>query len=156
MNCCLALVNKLVGLLNKSVPVNVLNPALLSCHQHSCVCFTVIILGKYGSKGIPQDHHLKKKKEFWSCFLKENVVEILNLETWIYLLVRVSAFFSCQCVTHLYPKNLESEIFVCSHMILLDTFIFEKIKIFLWGKILGYSAITDYVLTCRFSGSIPV
>lgn len=27
-------------------------------------------------------------------------------------------------------------------------------KIFLWGKILGYSAITDYVLTCRFSGSI--
>lgn len=27
-------------------------------------------------------------------------------------------------------------------------------KIFLWGKILGYAAITDYVLTCRFSGSI--
>ena len=33
--------------------------------------------------------------------------------------------------------------------------LFEKLKS--WGgEILGYSAITDYVLTCRFSGSIPV
>lgn len=57
MSCCLALVDKPVGLLNESVPVNVLQPALLSCHQHSCVCFTVKILDKYASKGIPQDHH---------------------------------------------------------------------------------------------------
>lgn len=41
----------------------------------------------------------------------------------------------------------------CSHMILLDFYIW-KIKIFFGGKILGYSAITDHVLTCRFSGSI--
>lgn len=57
MNCCLALVNKPVGLLNKSVHVNVLHPALLSCHQHSCVCFPVILLDEYESKGIPQDRH---------------------------------------------------------------------------------------------------
>lgn len=63
MNCCLALVNKPVGLLNKRVPVNVLHPTLLSCHQHPCVCFTVMILDKYGSECIPQDHHLKKKNK---------------------------------------------------------------------------------------------
>lgn len=43
-------------------------------------------------------------------------------------------------------------------------FTYDPLRLFLYlenlnlslGEILGYSAITDYVLTCRFSGSIPV
>lgn len=68
MSCCLALVNKPVGLLNKctckrpassivELSINILVSVLL-----------FLILEKDGSKGIPQDHRLKKKKNSGSVF----------------------------------------------------------------------------------------
>lgn len=69
----------------------------------------------------------------------------------------ISKSFSFLQLPMCYPsllQNLEYEVFVHSLMTLLDSFIFGKLKSL--GEILGYSAITDYVLTCRFSGSIPV
>lgn len=58
----------------------------------------------------------------------------------------------CQCVLHLYHKTWKTRfLFVYAPLRLFSIW---KIKIFLWGKILGYAAITSYVLTCSFNGSI--
>lgn len=86
-------------------------------------------------KGIPQTQHFKRNS---GPVFKTISVDVLNLDLFI------SEHFTCLQQLVWYSFLLKNKtktgirifFLVCSHMILLDSFIFEKLKPFFGGELL--------------------